>query len=305
MVELSKIEIGSTRTCGCPDNHSNCVTAREWLKSQFGVWQFNYEGRDIRDKDVHPATFPISLARRVIETFTHEGELVVDPFCGSGTTLLAANDSNRNAVGFDLNAKYCELAHSRLALSPSIFSNTKQVQICEDSVNAHYYLEPESVSLIWTSPPYANMLNRKRTNKSRKFRRTSQWQKVEQYSQDPRDLGTMEPDDFYESLGVIVGNLMPALKPGGHIVININDIWDRDRRIPLHRGVMDMMDELGLEYRNLIIWDKTNIMNNLSIFGWPNNYITITTYEFLLHFRKPLIDSKVQDEEQSDESAES
>jgi DNA modification methylase len=58
------------------------MTAKEWMKSQLGVWQFFYEGRDIRDKTIHPATFPISLTKKVIELFTHQGELVLDPFVG-------------------------------------------------------------------------------------------------------------------------------------------------------------------------------------------------------------------------------
>ena len=44
--------------CDCPPKHINCLTAKEWLKAQIGVWQFSYEGRDIRDKDIHPATYP-------------------------------------------------------------------------------------------------------------------------------------------------------------------------------------------------------------------------------------------------------
>jgi len=85
------------------------MTAKEWMKSQLGVWQFYYEGRDIRDKTLHPATFPISLAKKIIELFSHQGELVLDPFVGSGATLIAANDLNRNCVGFDLQASYVEL----------------------------------------------------------------------------------------------------------------------------------------------------------------------------------------------------
>jgi len=77
------------------------MSAKEWIKAQIGVWQFYYESRDIRDKNLHPATYPISLAKKCIELFTHRGELVVDPFVGSGTTLVAARDVNRNCVGFD------------------------------------------------------------------------------------------------------------------------------------------------------------------------------------------------------------
>ena len=96
--EPVQVDIGYDRICSCPLNHLNCLTAKEWLKRQLGVWQFNYTGRDIRDKKLHPATFPISLAKRVIELFTHKGELVLDPFVGSGTTLVAASDTVRNAV---------------------------------------------------------------------------------------------------------------------------------------------------------------------------------------------------------------
>ncbi len=85
-----KLDIGYTRLCDCKPSHINCMTAKEWLKSQLGVWQFFYEARDIRDKKLRPATFPTSLSKKVIELFTHRGELVLDPFVGSGTTLVAA-----------------------------------------------------------------------------------------------------------------------------------------------------------------------------------------------------------------------
>lgn len=89
-VYSQKLDIPFHRTCDCKPTHINCQTPKEWIKSQLGVWQFIYEKRDVRDKTLHPATFPISLARKVIELFSHRGELILDPFVGSGTTLVAA-----------------------------------------------------------------------------------------------------------------------------------------------------------------------------------------------------------------------
>ena len=141
--EKSKlIEIGYEKTCDCKPNHLNCQTAKEWIKQQLGVWQVYYEGRDMRNKKVHPATFPIALSSKVISLFTHEGELVLDPFVGSGTTLVSARDLNRNAVGFDLKQEYVDVCNERL-MSDTLFNDSKQVAICDDALNIQEYLKSE------------------------------------------------------------------------------------------------------------------------------------------------------------------
>ncbi|MGC1134956.1 MAG: DNA methyltransferase [Nitrososphaeraceae archaeon] len=264
------------------------MTAKDWLKSQLGVWQFTYEARDIRNKEVHPATFPISLSKKIIELFTHEGELVLDPFVGSGTTLVAANDLNRNAVGFDLQQKFIDLCDERLKKQSNLFNKAKQIAIQDDASNIKEYLEPESVSLIWTSPPYANLLNRNRKNKSRRFRKNEQLNKVEQYSQDPRDLGTMIIEKYTRAIGEIFEKLLPLLKTKAHCVINVPDMWWENKRITIHISLVEELRRRGYELRNIIIWDRTNVVNQIGIFGWPSNYITMgVTFEYLLDFWKP------------------
>src|SRR3972149_10045784 len=127
--EKSKLlDINFEKTCSCKGNNINCLTAKEWLKNQLGVWEFFYGKRDVRNKELHPATFPLSMARKVIELFSHQGELVLDPFVGSGTSLVAAQDTNRNAVGFDLQQKYVDLCKQRLS-NEQIFNNSKQLAI--------------------------------------------------------------------------------------------------------------------------------------------------------------------------------
>jgi DNA modification methylase len=281
------LKIGYKKTCDCKPNHINCLSAKNWLKSQLGVWQFTYEKRDIRNKNVHPATFPISLSKKIISLFTHEGELVLDPFVGSGTTLVAAQDLNRNAVGFDLHKKYIDVCLDRLKEN-NLFNNAQQMAIQDDARNICNYLKAESVSLIWTSPPYSNLLNRKRKNKSRRNRNNEQFNKVEQYSQDVRDLGTYALDKYTEAMGDIFESLIPLLKIKGHCIINVPDMWWNNRRITIHISVVNELRKRGYELRNTIIWDRTNIVNQIGIFGWPSNYITMgTTFEYLLDFWRP------------------
>jgi len=284
-----KLNISFKKTCNCPSNHINCLNAKQWMKNQVAIWEFSYEKRDIRDKNIHPAVFPIGLPKKCIELFTHKGELVLDPFVGIGTTLIAARDLERNAVGFDLNKKYIDFTKQRLSQSP-LFSDTKQIAICDDAMNISDYLNENTVALSITSPPYANILNRPRENKSLRgnLRNNQYYKKVQQYSKNPRDLGTMEPKKFAETLGEIYKRILPLHKPGGHCVINITDLWWENKRIPLHLYVIEALEKAGYELRNIIIWDRRNLVNKAGIFGWPSNYITLgTTFEYILDFWRP------------------
>jgi len=157
--ETDLLPIPHTRTCTCASNHVSCTDAKEWIKAQLGVWQFTYEKRDVRDKAVHPATFPIALPKRWIELLTHRGELVLDPFVGAGSTLVAARDAERNAAGFDLSSDYVRLAKERLN-QLSMLEASEQLAVQADAREIPRYLAPETVALIVTSPPYANLLNR-------------------------------------------------------------------------------------------------------------------------------------------------
>ena len=285
--EKSTLGISNSKLCDCPTNHINCLTAKEWILSQIGVWKFSYESRDIRNKEIHPATFPISLPRRCIELFTHAGELVLDPFSGSGSTLLAAEDCNRNCVGFDLKSEYINLCQSRLSNQEQ---ESRQIPLCDDARNANKHLEENTISLIMTSPPYANLLNRPRKNKSRRgqLRQNDQFMKIEQYSQDENDLGTLDLDQYQFAMTEIFRDLLPLLKEKAHCVINVPDIWMYNKRMTIHISVVKALTDAGYELRNTIIWDRTNIVNRIGIFGWPSNYITMgTTFEYILDFWRP------------------
>lgn len=275
-----------SRSCNCTGRKINCMTPKEWVLSQIGVWRFKYQKNDIRDKTIHPATFPIDLPKKCIELFTHKGELVLDPFSGIATTSVAAKELSRNSVGIDLKVDYTKVGEERLK---NIQGTGKHLLITGNAKRISDLMPEKSVKLIVTSPPYANLLNRKRKNKSRigMARYNEQYGKIEQYSQNPEDLGTMSEEKFAIELGDIFKKLRTCLRDDGHVVINVPDYWWDNKRITLHILVIQALRNAGYEFRNTIIWDRTNIVNGIGIFGWPSNYITMgTTFEYLLHFIK-------------------
>ena len=100
---------------------------------------------------------------------------------------------------------------------------------------------------------------------------------------EPKRMWRGEMGDIYESL-------LPRLRPRGHCVINVPDMWWENHRITIHISVIDELRKRGYELRNIIIWDRTNIVNRIGIFGWPSNYITMgVTFEYLLDFWRPPI----------------
>jgi len=92
--------------------HRPTITPEEFMEATLDVWEIRpaHAGRI-----GHPAPFPEKLPARLIQLYTYEDDLVLDPFMGSGTTLVAAAASNRRGVGYDTDPAYVELARTRLA----------------------------------------------------------------------------------------------------------------------------------------------------------------------------------------------
>jgi len=76
----------------------------------------------------HPAPFPLELATRLVRMFSFVGDTVLDPFCGSGTTMVAALKNNRNSIGVEIDPEYCQMAARYLkAESSDLFSDVKLI----------------------------------------------------------------------------------------------------------------------------------------------------------------------------------
>jgi len=87
------------------------ITKEEFMEWTNGVWNFPGESKT---RVGHPAPFPVELPRRCIKLFSFVGDTVLDPFLGSGSTLIACVLTNRKGIGIEIDKNYCELAKQRL-----------------------------------------------------------------------------------------------------------------------------------------------------------------------------------------------
>lgn len=93
-------------------SRENDITREEFIDWTNGLWTF--PGQKKKEAGGHPAPFPVELPRRCMKLFSFVGDTVLDPFLGSGSTLLACHQNNRKGIGIDIDENYCEIAWRRL-----------------------------------------------------------------------------------------------------------------------------------------------------------------------------------------------
>ncbi|MEZ4860172.1 MAG: site-specific DNA-methyltransferase [Caldilineaceae bacterium] len=94
-----------------PDKGESTIGRDEFMAATLSIWDIAPESAK---RVGHPAPFPVELASRVIELYSYLGDVVLDPFLGSGTTCVAAKQLGRNYVGFDISEEYCHLSKERI-----------------------------------------------------------------------------------------------------------------------------------------------------------------------------------------------
>jgi len=94
-----------------PDKGESDIDRDEFMEATLSIWNIAPESAR---KVGHPAPFPVALAEKVIKLYSYVGDVVLDPFVGSGSTCVAAANKNRNFVGYDISREYCDLAEQRI-----------------------------------------------------------------------------------------------------------------------------------------------------------------------------------------------
>ncbi len=247
------------------------LDGRTWIRYSISVWD------DIRKTKEeaslrHPAMFPLQLVRRLASIYTFPGDLILDPFAGSGSTLLAAVDEGRRAVGMDISQEYVDICRSRLGDRPGKI-------VCGDARDLGQHVSPGSVDLCVTSPPYWNILSRKRSADGKQIR---------DYEQEVGNLGGVASyRGFLEQLRDVFSCVFTALRPGCRLAVVVMDIRRGPIFYPLHMDLSLELLSLGFELEDIIIWDRRSEYNNLRPLGYPYVFRVNKVHEYVMLFRRP------------------
>ena len=239
----------------------------------------------------HGATYPQALTDRIITMYSKEGDLVFDPFLGTGTTLLSAKSLNRNGVGTELSDEFFEYASEQL--NESNLFDSSDIRVYHDNCrNMDKYLENNSIQLSVTSPPYADFIqkslkDREKTHKTSKIKLENN-STVRQYTELENDFGNLPYNEFLMQIENILEKIYKKTKNGGYSVWVVKDYRDTKNKVPyvdFHSDLSKVGEKVGFKYHDLIVWDQ-NEQRSLVLLGYPSVFYTNQNCSFIVIFRK-------------------
>jgi len=272
---------------------ANELSGREWLRYSISVWSDIRKSPEELALD-HPASFPQVLVERLMACFTTEADrIVLDPFAGVGSTLLAACASGKHGLGLELNPDYGARARQRLLKAgyremgrrfgdsgrdlweqaPPGFALFEA-----DARRLLDYVSVSSVDFCVTSPPYWDILRQ---------RRTADGKPVRHYGDGDGDLGTIQDYAvFMDELVNVFRGVHRVLRDGAYCVVVVMDLRKKSRFFSFHADLANRLQALGFVYDDLILWDRRREYNNLRPLGYPYRFRVNKVHEFLLIFQK-------------------
>lgn len=267
-------------------NRLNQLSAQEWLRFT-KTWFIHNPPPRKKDEKLHPAKYPENMIAEFITFFTKSGAVVFDPFLGTGSTLVACHNTNRNGIGIELQEKYAKIARERLQLLESQHKLTaegsnlisKQLVLQGNSAEIDKlwkeYSLPE-IDLIITSPPYGPMLNKKGlVSKDREEEGLDI-----NYSDDPQDLGNASNyEEFIQNLVNIFVSIKPKIKLNGYLVVILQNYMDKGEYKTL---AWDVGKELSRHFqlRGERLWCQDN--KTLYPYGYKFSFVPNVHHHYCL-----------------------
>jgi len=249
---------------------------KDFKEEVSSVWSFKQRGNWATHSGEYRGNWSPYIPRNVILKYSKPGELVLDYFCGAGTTAVECKLLKRKCIAFDINDKAIELAKKNISFnidSSHLFLNIDHSQTHEPlllvgDARDLSSLENNSIDLICAHPPYANIIHYTDSKKN--------------------DLSFLDIDEFLEEMEKVAKESYRVLKPERQCAILIGDTRKKQHIIPLGFKLIDVYLRAGFKLRELVIKRQHNCKTTGF---WYNNSIKynflLLAHEYLPIFEKP------------------
>jgi modification methylase len=205
--------------------------------------------RYVPESVAHPAKMLPAIAAHAITQYTQPGDLVIDPMCGIGTTLVEALHAGRRALGVEYEVRWAEMAEANINLAHSQGATGYARVINADARILAQVVPPEllgTAALVITSPPYGASLH----GQIRSTKETGEKgvQKFDyQYSKDRGNLAHLTQDQLIDGFAKILAGCRAMLRPGGFVAITARPWRERGELVDLPSEVINAGVRAGLE----------------------------------------------------------
>ncbi len=248
-----------------------------FIEERSTVWSFKNRGSWATHSGAYRGNWSPYIPRNIIIKYSKHGELVLDYFCGAGTTAVEAKLLGRRCVCFDINDKAIELAKDNLdfSIQPMQLSFTESTDkeyfepdLFVGDARDLSFLHDNSIDLICAHPPYANIIHY--TNNK------------------PGDLSFLDIEEFLKEIAKVAQESFRVLKPGRQCAILIGDTRRRKHVIPLGFRLINVFLDAGFKLKELVIKRQHNCKTTGFWYSSSikNNFLLLA-HEYLPIFEKP------------------
>ncbi|WP_136479352.1 DNA methyltransferase [Acetivibrio thermocellus] len=262
------------------NNKLNDMTGKEWTKFSCSWFIFNALQSDLKeerevtkDTESHPATYSPTMVSEFIRFFTKEGQNVLDPFAGIGSTLVGCKRTGRIGYGIELNPKYYEIIKKRV---PEFGNN-----VFNDDCRNIDKLPLPKIHYSISSPPYWDVLNRSTDG----FKKEREEKGLDvKYSESNKDLGNISDyQEFLREVCSVYFKMYDILEYGAYITIIVKNVKKGGKLYPLAWDMARILnDKYVLKDEKIWIQDKIG----LSPYGYPHSWASNILHHYCLILRK-------------------
>ncbi len=251
---------------------------KDFKEEQTTIWSFKQRGNWATHSGEYRGNWSPYIPRNVILKYSKPGELVLDYFCGAGTTAVECKLLGRKCIALDINDKAIELARKNLNfkvdveqvtfIDDKIIPQTYEPQLSVSDARDLSFLNDSSVDLICAHPPYANIIHYTDSKQG--------------------DLSFFDMDGFLKEMSNVARESYRLLKPGRKCAILIGDMRRKKHVMPLGFELINVYLDAGFKFKELVIKRQHNCKTTGFWYASSVKYnFLLLAHEYLPIFEKP------------------